>query len=74
MNSSFFAARLHASNFDVMLRKLISEEQAFSQRIDKTSMMRFHTSVDLNDIVLIRQALSRDSASHDTPHQSPPKY
>ena len=67
MNSSFFAARLQASNFDVVLRKLIAKTQCFSQRIDKTSMMRFHTSVDLNDIVLIRQAMSRDDASHDTP-------
>jgi hypothetical protein len=65
VNSSFFAARLHRAHFDIVLRKLILQLQAFSQRIHKTSMVRFHSSVDSDDIVL---AMSRDSAFHGTPH------
>jgi hypothetical protein len=34
-------------------------------------MVRFYSSVDSDDVVLIRQAMSRDGAFHDTPHQSP---
>jgi hypothetical protein len=44
-NSCFAAARLQGSDFDVVLRKLISETQRVSQRINKTSMVRFHSSV-----------------------------
>ena len=54
VNSCFFAVRLQGSDFDVVLRKLISETQRVAQRINKTSMVRFHSSVDLDDIVLIR--------------------
>ena len=54
VNSCFSAVRLQGSDFDVALRKLISETQRVSQRINKTSMVRFHSSVDLDDIVLIR--------------------
>jgi hypothetical protein len=44
-----------------MPRVLISELQAFSQGIHKTSMMRSYSSVDTDDVVLIRQ-MSCDSA------------
>jgi hypothetical protein len=64
---------LHRLDFDVVLRKLISKAQAFSQRIHETSMVRFYSSVDTDDIVLMRQTMSRDGAFHeDTPNQSPP--
>ena len=70
---SLLAACLHRSNFDVVLRKLIFELQAFSQRIHKTSMVRPYSSVDSDDIVLIRQAMTRDDVFHELPHQSPPQ-
>ena len=59
---------MHRVDFHVVLRKLISEVQAVSQRIHETSMVRFYSPVNTNDIVLMRQAMSRDSAFHGTPH------
>jgi hypothetical protein len=67
-------ARVHRSNFDVVLRKLIFELQAFPQRIHKTPMVRFHSSVDSNDIVLITQTMRRDDVFDELPHQSPPQH
>jgi hypothetical protein len=61
-------ALLHRKHFDVVLRELISELQAFSQRVHKTSMVRFYLPVHSDDIVLIRQTTSRDGAFHDKPH------
>ena len=67
VKSSSFTARLHRSDFDVVLRKLILQMQTFSQRIHKTSMVRFYSSIYSDDIMLIRQ-MSRDSAFHGIPH------
>ena len=49
---------LHRLDFDIVLRKLISKAQAFSQRIHETSMVRFYSSVNANDKMLIRQMSS----------------
>ena len=48
-------ARLHRLDFYVVLRKLIAELQAFSQCIQETPMVRFYSSIDADDKVLIRQ-------------------
>jgi hypothetical protein len=56
------------ARFDLVLRKLIFELQAFSERIHKTSMVRFYSPVDSDDVMLIRQTMSCDSAFHGTPH------
>jgi hypothetical protein len=61
---SLTTARLHRADFDLVLRELISKMQAFSQRINKASMVRLYSSVDLDDIVL---AMSCDSAFHGVP-------
>ena len=42
MQSGSFTAPLHRSDFDVVLRKLISELQACLQSIDGPSMLRFY--------------------------------
>jgi len=73
-SSSLFTARLHGSNFDVVLRKLIFELQAFSQGIHETSMVRFYSSVYSDDIVFIRQTTCRDGAFRELPHQSLPQH
>jgi hypothetical protein len=70
LSSSLFTVRVHRSNFDVVLRKLIFELQAFSQRINETTMVRFHSSVDSNDIVL---TMSRDAVFHKTPRVNRPE-
>jgi hypothetical protein len=59
--------RQHRLNLYVVLRKLISKLQAFSQSIQETSMMRFYPSIHSDDEMLIRQ-LSCDSAFHGSPH------
>jgi len=41
--------RLHRLNFYVVLRKLITKLQALSQSIQKTSMVRFYSSIDSDD-------------------------
>ena len=55
MQGSSFIARLHDSDFYVVLRKLIPKLQAFSQRIQETSMVRFYSSIYADDKMLIRQ-------------------
>jgi hypothetical protein len=67
-SSSLLIVRLHRLNFYVVLRKLIPKLQAFSQSIQETSMVRFYSSIDANDEMLIRQ-MSSDSAFHGIPHQ-----
>jgi hypothetical protein len=62
------AARLHRLNLYVVLRKLIPELQAFPQCIQKTSMVRFYSSIYSDDKMLIRQ-MSLDGAFHAIPHQ-----
>ena len=59
------------AHFDVVMRKLIFELQARSQRVDKASMPRFRLSIDLKDIVLMRQIIRRNTAFHETPHLPP---
>ena len=68
MQGSSFAARLHGSDFDVVLRKLIPKLQAFPQCIQEASMVRFYSSIYVDDKMLIRQ-MSCDSAFHGIPHQ-----
>ena len=63
-----FTAHLHRPDFYVVLRKLIPELQALSQRIQETSMVRFYSSVYADDKMLIRQ-MNCDSAFHGIPHQ-----
>ena len=62
-----FIACLRA-HFDVVLRKLIAELQAFSQSIQETPMVRFYSSIYADDKMFIRQ-MSCDSAFHGSPHQ-----
>jgi hypothetical protein len=66
--SSLLIIRLHRPDFYVVLRKLIAELQAFSKRIQETTMVRFYSSIYANDKMLIRQ-MSCDSAFHRIPHQ-----
>jgi hypothetical protein len=44
-----FTAHQHRLNFYVVLRKLIAKLQAFSQRIQETSMVRFYSSIYSDD-------------------------
>jgi hypothetical protein len=74
VQTSSFAARLHRPDFDVVLRILISELQARSQRIYKSPMLRFCLAIHLENEALLRLTLSRDGAFHETPHQSPPQH
>ena len=62
-----FIACLRA-HFDVVLRKLIAELQAFSQSIQETPMVRFYSSIYADDKMFIRQ-MSCDSAFHGSPYQ-----
>jgi len=64
-------ARLHRLDFYVVLRKLIAELQAYSQCIQETPMVRFYSSIDADDELLIRQ-MSCDSAFHGIPTKSLP--
>ena len=68
-SSSRRTVRLHRVYFYIVPRKLIAKLQAFSQCIQETSMVRFHSSIYSDDKMLIRQ-MSRDSAFHGIP---PPK-
>ena len=52
-----------------MLWKLIPKLQAFSQRIQETSMVRFYSSIYADDKMLIRQ-MSCDSVFHRIPHRN----
>jgi hypothetical protein len=69
-SGSFLTARSHRLNFYVVLRKLISKLQAFSQGIHKTSMVRPDSPIDPNDVVLTRQ-MSCDDVFHELPHTPP---
>jgi hypothetical protein len=51
-----------------VLRKLIPKLKAFSQRIYETSMVRFYSSVNPDDKMLIRQ-MNGGSVSHRNPHR-----
>jgi hypothetical protein len=62
---SLFTARIHSAHFDVVLRKLIFELQAFPQGVNETSMVRSYSSIDSDYIEL---TMSRDGAFHGTPH------
>jgi hypothetical protein len=53
--------------FNLVLRKLIFQLQTCSQRIQKSSMSRFHMPVNLDDVVLVRH-MTRDATFHDRPH------
>jgi len=59
------------ANFNVVMRKLISELQACPQCIQESSMPRFCSPIDLDDVILIMQAMSRDLVFHATLHPSP---
>ena len=67
-NCSLLIVRRRRSHFYVVLRKLIPKLQAFSQSIQETPMVRFYSSVDSDDKMLIRQ-ISGDGAFHAIPHQ-----
>jgi hypothetical protein len=47
------------THLDVVLWKLIAKLQAFSKCIQETSMVRFYSSIDANDEMLIRQRSRR---------------
>jgi hypothetical protein len=64
-SGSFLTASSHRLNLYIVPWVLISELQAFSQGIHKTSMVRSYSSVNTDDVVLIRQ-MSCDSAFHGT--------
>jgi len=67
-SSSLMTVRFHRLNFYVVLRKLIPKLQAFSKRVQEASMVRFYSSIDADDEMLIRH-MSRESAFHEIPHQ-----
>jgi hypothetical protein len=62
----------YLANLDVVVRKLIFEQQACSDCILIASMRRINSTIDLEDIVLVTEtAIRRDPIFHETPHQSP---
>jgi hypothetical protein len=64
----------YLADFDVVMRKLISEQQALSQRFLITLMYRISSPIDFEDIVIMREAaICRDPIFHETPHHSPPR-
>ena len=63
---------MHRADFDIVLRKLITQIQAHPQRVYETAMVRFYSTVDPNDIVVIWQVIC-DGAFHVRPHPSPPQ-
>jgi hypothetical protein len=64
---------MHRADLYIVLRKLVAQIQAFSQRVYETAMVRLYSTVDPNDIVVIRQVIC-DSAFHVRPHPSLPRY
>jgi hypothetical protein len=66
-SGSFLNARSHRLNLYIVPWVLISELQAFSQGIHKTSMVRPDSPIDPNDVVLTRQ-MSCDEVFHELPH------
>jgi hypothetical protein len=62
-SSSLLTVRLHRLYFYVVPRKLIPKLQAFSKSIQETPMVRFYSSIDSDDKMLIRQ-MSCDSVLH----------
>jgi hypothetical protein len=64
-------ALMHRADFDIVLRKLVAQIQAFPQRVYETAMVRFYSTVDPNDIVVILQVIC-DGAFHVIPHPSLP--
>src|ERR1700760_2728961 len=64
---------MHRADFDIVLRKLVAQIQAFPQRVYETAMVRFYSIVDPNDIVVIRQMIC-DGAFHVRPHPSLPRH
>jgi hypothetical protein len=70
-NSSlrYFFNRVHLAHFDVGVRKLMFEWQACSHRILIARINRIGSTIDLEDVVLMREtAIRRDASFHgDTP-------
>jgi hypothetical protein len=70
-NSSlrYFFNRVHLAHFDVGVRKLMFEWQACSHRILIARINRISSTIDLEDVVLMREtAIRRDASFHgDTP-------
>jgi hypothetical protein len=58
------AFRLHRYDFYIVMRKLVSKQEALSQGIQETSMVRFDSAIDANDEVFVRQA-SGHSGIHE---------
>jgi hypothetical protein len=72
-SSSLLTFRRHQLHFYVVPRKLIPKLQASSQGIQKTSMVRFYSSIHSDDEIRIRQ-MSCDSAFRGNPQpKSPPQ-
>jgi len=46
-------ALMHRADLDIVLRKLVAQIQAFSQRIYETAMVRFYSTIDPNDVVVV---------------------
>jgi hypothetical protein len=62
-------------HFDVVLWRLISALQAFSQCILIASMYRTRSAIDLEDKAIMREAaLLRDAIFHETPHHHAPRH
>ena len=69
-----FLSRAYLEDFDVVLRKLISPQQAFSHCILIAAMYRTRSAIDLEDKVFMREAAIRsDPIFHETPHQYTPR-
>ena len=66
-------ALMHRADLYIVLRKLVAQIQAFSQRVYETAMVRFYSTVNPNDIVVIRQVIC-DGAFHVRPHPSLPQH
>jgi hypothetical protein len=67
----FSLADLYRVHFDVMLRKLVSQQQSRSQGIDKPTVSRFYLTVEFDDKVLMTRTMRRNTIFHRVPHQSP---
>ena len=64
-------AHLDRMHFDVVLRKLISQQQACPHCIDKSTVSRLCQTVEFDDEVLVGRTLPRRTVFHEAPHQSP---
>ena len=66
--------RLGCAYLDVMVRKLLSQQQGSSQSIYETAVRRVYLPIYLKDKVLIGRGMACEEVLHEALHLSPPKH